>query len=601
MKKTIIFIFSALIALSAYSQTVMKIAGKKISKQEFEYYYHKNAVDDSTKIDFDEYTTRFINFKLKVQEAYSRQMDTVKSFQKELTGYREQLIQPYLTDQQLIDQLVDEQYERLQADVDVSHILFRVESNGDTVNAWKKVQEALKRLKKEKFEDVAATMSEDPSMNGGDGRIGWITGLNTVYPFEIAAYNTPIGGYSNPIRTMFGYHIIKVNALRPSRGQVKVAHIFKRIKEDFTQNQKDSLKNVVYNIYNDLKAGKIDFSDAASKYSDDGNARNGGVLPWITTGKTNELFENAAFSLQNPNDISEPIEASYGWHIIMLIEKKPLDSKDEMKKFILSRMKGDERASMITDSFINKLKLGYNFKVVNSGDTLATFADVALTKDDLNKFLEKNTNIGADTLDVFFNSTLYDYENKNLENKYPEFGLLMKEYKDGILMFNISQIEIWNKAAKDTAGLRRYFIEHKDKYQWDAPRYKGIIVHCVDKNTMKRAKKMLKTTTFESAYDCLVNLNIDGKKYVKLERGVFAEGKNPYVDYFIFKKGSLPENKKYPESFVTGKLINAPETYKDIKGPVLSDYQSVVEAEWIKRLQAKYPVEIYSDVLKTVK
>lgn len=589
MKKIFSAAFLAAVSLCSYSQTAMTVAGEDISKQEFEYYYKKNVVYDSVQMPIDEYTERFINFKLKVAEAKSRKMDTIASFRKELESYRNQLITPYLVDSVKIKELAQEEYTRLLEDVNVSHILFRTERNGDTLTAYNKAKEALARLEKGNSEDFE--------------EIGWITGLTTVYPFENAAYNTPVGKHSGIVRTVFGYHIVKVNDRRTSRGQVKVAHIFFR-KKNTTPTQLDSLKSAVYSIYDQLTKDKISFAEAAAKYSDDATGKSGGELPWITTGKTNEIFEDAAFALETNGQISAPVEAPYGWHIIQLIDKKPIPSFSEMKGAIESRMNGDERREIIYRSFIDKLKKEYNFNTATSGSdsVLATFADITLTTDSLNKFIELNANIGADTLDSFFSTALFEYEKNNLEKKHPEFGLLMNEYHDGILMFNISQDEIWSKAAKDTAGMRTYFEANREKYKWDTPHYKGIIVHCVSKDVMKRAKKMLSTVDFESAYQCLLNLNINGKKVVKLEKGVYSEGKNAYIDYLVFKKGKLPENKKYPEVFVTGKMLGfSPETYKDIKGPVLNDYQTVIEQQWVDSLKKVYPVTTYPMVISTVK
>lgn len=605
MKRIFSAAFLAAITLCAYSQTVMNIAGEDISKQEFEYYYNKNNVNDTVKMPIDEYSERFINFKLKVKEAKSRQMDTVTSFRKELESYRNQLIKPYLIDSAKIEELVQEEYTRLLEDVNVSHILVRVGQDGDTLTAYNKAMDAFNRLDNEKFEDVARSLSEDPSMDGADGNIGWITGLTTVYPFETAAYTTPIGKYSNVTRTMFGYHVVKVNARRSTRGQVKVAHIFFRKKDNYTPQQLDSLKQAVFAVYEQLTKEKISFADAAAKYSDDNNGKNGGEMPyWITTGTTNDIFEDAAFSLSERGQISAPVEAPYGWHIIELLDRKHISPLSEMRPVIESRIKSDERREIVYRSFIDKLKEYYKFKLATaySDTVLATFADVVLTKDSLKKFVETNANIGPDTLDLFFSTTLYEYEKRNLEKRYPEFGLLMNEYRDGILMFNISQEEIWNKAAQDTAGMHAYFEANKEKYNWDTKHYKGIIVHCTTKDVKKRAQKMLSTVSYESAYQCLSNFNTEKSKVLKLERGVYPEGKNQYIDYFIFKKGKLPENKKYPEVFVTGKMLGlTPESYKDVKGPLLNDYQAVLEQQWVDTLRQKYPVTIYPEVLETVK
>lgn len=592
----------SLTATAMFGQAVMKIADKDVSKQEFEYYYNKNIVDDSTKMSVGDYAERFINFKLKVADAYNKKMDTVSSFIKELDGYRNQLIPPYLTDDSLKQVLVKEQYARMLEDIDVSHILIKIED--DTLKAYNKALEALNALKTESFGKVAAKYSDDRSSLADSGRIGYITALSTVYPFEIAAYSTPKGEISGPVRTMFGYHIIKVNDRRPTRGQVRVAHIFKRKPASNKPASLDSLKQAVNTLYSEIKDGKITFADAAKAESEDGAAKRGGELPWITTGKTNELFEETAFSLDTIGSM-RVIEAPYGWHIIKLLEKKPIDSLEESAPLIESRLRGDERSILIYESFINKLKREYGFKEyspVGKDGVIASYADVKLTTDSLKKFVETHANLSSDTLKQFFNNSIFEYEKRNLEKKYPEFGLLMQEYKDGILMFNISQEEVWGKAAKDTTGLRKYFQAHKEEYKWDTPHYKGIIIRCASKDVKKQAQAMLNSVPMESAADCLANLNMDGKRNVKVEKGVFAKGKNKIVDAIIFKDGKIPEDPKYPEVFVVGKVLKKyPESYKDVRGPVLNDYQNVVEAAWIAKLKKKYRVEVYQDILNTVK
>lgn len=601
MKKIFFLTIMSLSAVAMFGQTVMKIAGKEVSKPEFEYYYNKNVVGDSTKMSVAEYALRFINFKLKVADAYNRKMDTVSSFIKELDGYRNQLIPPYLTDDSIKKVLVKEQYARMLEDVDVSHILIRVAE--DTTAAYNKAMEALKELERESFGKVAAKYSEDPSMAGDSGRIGYITALTTVYPFEVAAYNTPVGKYSGPVRTMFGYHIIKVNNRRPTRGQVKVAHIFKRKPIGAKSASLDSLKQVVYSLYSDIKNGKTNFADAAIAGSEDGAAKSGGELPWITTGKTNELFEDTAFAMDTIGSM-RVIEAPYGWHIIKLLDKKPIDPIEDVTPLIESRMRGDERTLVIYDSFINKLKREYNFKQyspVGADSVIASFADVKLTQDSLKSFIETHANLGKDTVKQFIDSSIFDYEKRNLEKKYPEFGLLMQEYKDGILMFNISQEEVWGKAAKDTTGLRKYFEAHKEDYAWDTPHWKGIIVRCASKDIKKQAQAMLNTVPMESATECLSNLNLDGKRNVKVEKGVFAKGKNKIVDAKIFKDGKMPEDSKYPEVFLVGKVLKKyPESYKDVRGPVLNDYQTKVENDWISILKKKYKIEVYMDILDSI-
>ncbi len=315
MKKLFLISFLCLYAGLSFAEdvkeVVMTIDNKPIYKDEFEYYYKKNnAGSNYEKISISDYAELFVNFKLKVAEAYNLKMDTAKSFHDELLGYRDYLIKPYLTDNAKKEQFVKEEYSHLLEDVNVSHILFTLESDAspkDTLEAYKKAVAAKKRiLNGEKFEKVAKEVSEDPSARENSGKLGYITGMMVVYPFEKAAYATPVGEITGPIRTRFGYHIIKVNEKRKSPGEVLVAHIMKRVPTDATDSTKKEIKKGVFDMYKELVNG-ANFEEMAKANSDDhGTAQKGGELPWVGTGKTNPEFEEAAFALKKKGDISAP-------------------------------------------------------------------------------------------------------------------------------------------------------------------------------------------------------------------------------------------------------------------------------------------------------
>ncbi len=602
MKKIVFCTIAIFFLINTNAQVVMNINGKDISKQEFEYFYHKNNSNTSSNyISLDEYVDLFINFKLKVADAYEQKMDTAKSFKDEFNSYRNQLIRPYLTDDSIKEVLVKEAYSRLKEDIEVNHILFRIENQNDTIAAYEKAMSAKKRINKKNFEKIALETSEDPSVKQNKGRLGYVTGMMLVYPFEKAAYDAKIGKVVGPIRTRFGYHLILVTNRRPSKGEIKVAHIFKRKPEKADSTSIDSIRTFVNSIYKLASAGS-DFAELAKKYSEDeANASQGGVLPWLSIGRTNETFETAAFALKDSGAISKPVEASYGWHIIRLLEKRPIQSLDDSRQQIESRINGDERANIINTSFINKIKKTYNYKA-GKGDTIATFANVVLTKDNLNKFSAARPR-NSDSLTQFINTSLIDYENSNLEQRYPEFGMLMKEYYDGILLYYISKEKVWDKASKDTAGLRMQFEQNKEKYRWKKPHYKGIIVYCASKEIKDKAADIIKTVPKDSVSQYLKRqLNVNKTINVKIESGIYEQGRNQVIDALVFNEGSLPINEKFPEVLVDGYIQKEyPETYKDIKGPVSNDYQEILEKSWIDSLRKTYPVIIYDNILKTVK
>ncbi|NLK92803.1 MAG: hypothetical protein GX273_06665 [Bacteroidales bacterium] len=641
MKKWIVFIFVSLSVSYTLAQknTIVTIDQKPISIEEFEYYYNKNNTNDlQQKMPVEEYMQLFVNFKLKVHQAYMLQMDTAQTFKQELEGYRNQLIKPYLTDNEKIDDLVKEAYQHLLEDVDVSHILIRLNANptpADTIAAYTKAMTAYKRVTNgESFEKIAVEFSEDPTVQENKGRLGFITGMMVVYPFEKTAYTTPVGQVSAPIRTRFGYHIIKVHDKRKTQGERLVAHILKRIPEDASEKQKAAIERSIKSIYEDLAKG-ADFQRLAQANSDDQSSANkGGEISWVGTGKTTPEFENAVFNLQNIGDISQPVKTEFGWHIIKLLDKRDIMTLQEAYPLIEPRVKTDERANIIANSFIEKLKKTYNFKsyptnlhalqtlLAQPNDNILeqtktynlpiyTFADQVITQSDLIVFLHQQNYtknpIDLSLLDILANqvanNTIIKYENSMLEKKYPEFGLLMNEYKEGILLFNISNEMVWSKASKDIEGLTDFFEKNKKSYAWDKPRFKGAIIYCDSKQSFKTAKKIAKATPEKELSTKLKQtLNSNEKNAVKIETGLFAEQTNPVVDKLVFKKGKLEKNNDYPYIFTSGNIQkHYPDSYQDIRGIVINDYQNYLDKQWIEELRSKYPIVIDTSVLNSLK
>ena len=437
MKKIALILSSLIVCSSIVAQTLLTINDKEISKQEFEYYYNKNSHIESDTLSAEDYLEMFINFKLKVEEAYSLKYDTVASFNEEFNTYRNPLAAGYLIDSVKIKELEKEAYNNLLKDIYVSHILFRTESEEDSV-ALEKALAARKRTKKMDFNKLASEVSEDPSVVYNEGNLGWVTGMTMVYPFEKAAFSLKKGKVSEPIKTTFGYHLIKVHKIRPTRGEVEVAHIFKRKPEGADSAQIDAIRKEMQRIHAVLKNGG-EFEDLVKAHSEDKNTKKGGILPyWVSTGQTNDIFEDAAFSLKYPGDFSEVIEAPYGFHIIKLIDKHDKPSYNRWLPQIQTRIRMDERALIVRKSFVDKTRKEYKLS-----DTLTD----------------------AEVLEI---------ANKDLENKYPEFGFLMQEYRDGILLFNISKDLIWDKASKDEAKLKEIYEEGN----FDKPynKVRGIII-----------------------------------------------------------------------------------------------------------------------------
>jgi len=645
MKSPVIALLTFLaLSVGSFAQTydpvLMTINGKPVLKSEFEYIYNKNNTNNSLdKKTLDEYVDLFINFKLKVEEAKRQGIDTTASFLGELSGYRSQLTKPYLTDSSVDEALLHEAYERSKTDLDVSHILIRIPQNAtpsDTLKALNEINGIWKRLEKESFAKVAKEVSQDQSAEQNNGHIGWISAFRTVYPFETAAYNTAVGSYSAPVRTAFGYHIVKVHARRNSLGDVLVSHIMiLTSKGNEAQNKK--AKVTIDSLYQRVLAGD-DFGALAKKYSQDkGSAVKNGELPWFGSGRMVPEFETAAFALKNVGQISKPVQSAYGWHIIKLLNKKGLAPFDELKAELESKIKRDERANKGQQVFLDRLRSEYDYKLItanleefykllkNKKLSDSTFiADAAklnkplfsfdgkyYSQSDFAQYLKKNQGTDKMTpseiidgkLKAFADAELLAYEDSQLENKYDDFRFLMQEYHDGILLFEVSNKEVWDKASKDTQGLIKYFNKHKVDYTWEKPHFKGRVIFCKDKETLNAAKLIVKKSAADSIDKYLkVRLN-DSIQHVKVEKGLYVQGDNKVVDSEIFKsKEKYVPATDYPYFFVEGKLLkNKPEDYSDVRGLVTADYQEYLEQEWIKALRAKYPVTVDQNVLKTVK
>lgn len=640
LKSSIAFWIFLLIGSAALAQSsdpvIMKINGKSIPRSEFEYMYNKN--NSGSNLDnksLDDYANLFVDFRLKVEEALTQKLDTQPSFIKELTSYQKQLEEPYLQDTVERNRLVNEAYDRIKNEVQVSHILIKIPGIGnaaDTLEAYNKAMDIWKKAQKGDFTKLAKEYSEDPSVQKNDGNVGWITALHTPYAFETAAFETPVGAVSKPVRTYLGYHLIKVTNKRPSRGEVLAAHIMKFVHPDSIKAQS---KITIDSIYQRVLAGD-DFAILAQKYSDDkGSARNGGKLGWFgVKQRMVPEFEDAAFALKNVGDVSQPVLSYYGYHIIKLLDKRPLANFDKMRPELLSGVMNDARSKLIKESFIKNTEKEYGFTLNNAAvqefkniankyvptdsmykvkvseldKPLFTIGDKSYNQSDFGEFLLQNPSVNGiqadfinDKLNDFVAKKVTDYELAQLDKKYPEYHYLMKEYHDGILLFDISNKEVWDRASNDTKGLKKYFEENRENYVWEKPHYKGNIIYCKDKATLKTAKVIAKNASPDSLSNYLNDRLNDSIKYVKVVRGLWTQGEDTIVDKYVFKKGKFEPTAEYPYVFVSGNLLKKyPETYEDVRGAVITDYQNYLEKEWIKLLRKKYPVWIDENVLKTV-
>ncbi len=637
-------------------KTLLTIGDENIPVKEFVRVYEKNNTDEEKAQPdaIEKYLDLYINFKLKVKEAEDLKLDTVASFKKELAGYRKTLAKPYFNDESVIDSLIREAYDRMKYDVRASHILLMLDKNAspkDTLAKYKKIMDIRQEIIDGKdFAEAAVEYSEDPSARdikeipgkqkarkGNHGDLGYFTVFNMVYPFETAAYNTPVGEVSMPVRTDYGYHIIKVTDKRPAMGKAEVAHIYVRLRPDATPE--DSLRKTekIFNIYDKLQQG-MDWDSAAKEYSEDkGSAAKGGLLPKFTSSRIVPEFVIAIDSLK-PGEYSKPVKTIYGWHIIKLISVERPGTFEEEKKELNQKVRKDMRAKLSKQAVIDKVKNDYGYKVYEDAkDEVFALIDSTVLKGEFNpdsvnlvedkplikigktdktqkdfmdyvaKHQRKQIKVKKDIyLNSLFNKFSDDfcmeYKDQHLEEEYPEFASLMKEYHDGILLFNLSDQKVWNKAVEDSAGLEKFYEANKDNYKWKE-RVDATVYYVIKKEDADKVFEILKTTDDDGAI--AQKFIEDSISSVKIKPGLYEEGDNKYVDRVQKKEGLYKAADSDVEDlivFVRVKGIKPPsiKTLDEARGVVTADYQDYLEKEWVKNLREKYPVKINEKVLKKV-
>ncbi|MES2285325.1 MAG: peptidylprolyl isomerase [Bacteroidota bacterium] len=640
-----LFAFTSINAQKNSDAVLMTIGSTKVTVAEFGNVYHKNNTKEvaNDNKSLNDYVDLFVNFKLKVKEAEEMRLDTAKAFRDELAGYRKQLAQPYLTDKDVNEKLLKETYNRLQEDVRASHILVKVAETAfpkDTLEAYTKIMSIRARiLKGEDFNKVASEkgISDDPSSKENGGDLGYFTALQMVYPFETAAFTTKVGDISMPVRTRFGYHIIKVVDKRKAQGEVLVSHIMVKTGPNLTKEDSLNTYSKITEIYNKLKAGSK-FDELATQFSDDKqSSKKGGELPWFTTNKMPYEFEKAAFELKNKTDFSAPVKTKYGWHIIKLIDKRSLASFDNMKNELKDKITKDSRSQAGRASLIAKVKSEYKFKenlsardefypLVDSTlfeghwntakasslkKTMFNFNDKVFTQADFTNYIvnhqSKLAKMDAKMLInkmyiQFVDEMAVTYEESRLDKKYPEFKALMEEYHDGILLFELTDQKVWSKAVKDTLGSKEFYEKNKANYMWDE-RADASVYSCSDASIAKVVRTYL--TDNKTEKDILADINKDSQLNLQVETRLFSKADNEFVDK-NWKAGisidMVSEKDKKVVIVAVNKILPAGQkSYADSKGMVTADYQNHLEKQWLDQLKKKYSVTIDKNVLATIK
>jgi peptidyl-prolyl cis-trans isomerase SurA len=618
-------------------EVLLTVDDEPIMTSEFLRVYNKNLdlVKDESQKDVDGYLKLFTEYQLKLKEAKRLKLDEDTKYQREFLRYKKQLTKNYLSENKVTDALVKEAYERNSFDVNASHVLVRLDGNAkDTIEAYNQVLKLRERVLKEGFDTVKADVHNGQTIFLED--LGYFSAFKMVYDFETAAYNTPKGEISMPFRTQFGYHVVKVNDKRPSRGTITAAHIM------IALQQKDSLLNPeerINDIYKKLQQGEK-FESLAKQFSDDkSSARNGGKLSSFKSGQlSSTIFEDHAFALKNDGDISQPFKSEYGWHIVKRISLEPIQSFEELKPTIESKVKRDSRSQLINEAMVDELKkryeISYNseakkyftpllddnyftrswrlpedfdkdkivFTIGNRSFTYEEFGHHLMSAQ--RNYANKKGDFSVivdNEFDKFFENSILQYREDNLELENEDFANILKEYRDGLLLFDLMEKEIWNKASKDTVGLEAFYQKHKAKYQW-SDRVDVVIATSANEDYAKKALKMMKKGKSEE--EIKKALDTDSQKNIIFTKGVFNTN-DPKLPANLKIEQGVSEIYSHNDAFhvidVKSVLPAGNKTLEEAKGNVINDYQTEIEANWINSLHKRFKVELNEKALEKVK
>jgi len=616
------------------SIVLFTLDGKPTFTNEFVYLYRKNHTNksqDYTESKIDEYLNLFINFKLKITEAQKRGIDTTAKFNKELKTYREELKKPYRAEKDVLDKLTREAYDHLTMEVKASHILIQLKPDAtpeDTLSAFNKISDIKKRIVAgEDFEKLARELSDDPSAKQNGGSLGHFTAMQMVYPFEKAAYQTKVGEVSSIVRTRFGYHLIKVVDKRPSKGEVEVSHILLRS----TKDNETKVKNLIFEIYDQIKKGRS-WDELCKQYSEDSNTKNaGGKLRPFGVGALAAVpeFEATAFAMQNPREISDPFQSNIGWHIIRLEKKIPVPPYAEVESSLKKRVARDERMKISEQALEVKRKKDLGF--VENSETktkVMALADSSLLKGkwklsgnpELKKLVLISINGKQVTAGNFilwveqqqvsskltppaYMNQLYESwteeringaEEEKIIKENPDFKYLLAEYREGILLFEIMEKEVWNKASEDSVGQRKYYNEHINKYE-AGNRIEARIFSTTDKSFLDEVKK--KVTHGDTLKEA------DMKKFKSAQNfRNYEKGESKVIDKVNWVPGLQEAEIDGTYYLVEVKKLVAPgpKTLEEARAKVISDYQDSLEKNWVASLKNKYRVVLNNKGKKTV-
>lgn len=637
------FFLAASLVMAQDSEVLFTIDSHEVHTEEFKYIYQKNNPHDA-RPDVDdilEYLELYINFKLKVTRARELQIDTIASLSQELKSYRDQLSRTFLMNREVIGKLTQELFERKQQDVEVSHVLVAVSREApeeEVEKARKKALEMREQLKKaDSFSDFARKHSEDPSVERNGGNIGFITAPlpNGFYHFETAIYENEVGELSEPVRSPMGFHILKANERRPAKGEVEVAQILIRSREQQSGSD-DAAIEKLSDAITELQKG-VPFSEVAREYSEDAStAQRGGYIGFIGINLFDPAFETAAFGLEEDGDYSAPVRSRIGYHIIQRLSKRPIDNFEEMEPILKQKIEDSERKDIVLENLVKSIKEdagyfpqkevldtfisglssevftyrwrvpedledGVLFKIGEKPYFLSEFAEHLRRNTRQRLRMSTDTDIRKGVMQIYedyVGDAAIRYHEARLAETHPEFRALIREYEEGILLFEINRMKVWDKATQDTSGLRAFYERNIDRYMTDPA---AKVVHFTIKNANERRAERVHSRAQTTDIESLIE-RFDGRRGMEISTEEERLTKSGLPESLNYEENFLSELTKtedghYRFSIVKELIEPEPRGLDRARGFVIADYQERLEKEWMLNLNRRYEVEVNQQAL----
>jgi peptidyl-prolyl cis-trans isomerase SurA len=632
---------------STDDRTLFTVDGKPVTVGEFVYIYTKTNADqaDFSEPSLREYLDLYTKFKLKVARAREMRLDTIKILQEELAGYRRQLADSYLTDRAITDPLAQELYERIQRDVDLSHILITVASDAapaDTLAAYRRIASVKSQIEAGKFDFAAAAQefSADRFSAERGGRVGYLTAPlpDGLYNLETVAYTATPGQLVGPIRTKLGYHLVQVNGSRPARGEIEAAHILVR-----TEDRPEGMVIArIDSIYQALENG-ADFRALAARTSEDARtAEKGGYIGFFGINRFEKAFEDAAFALDNDGDYSRPVRSQVGFHIIQRISRKGIQPFNLERPQLERKVKADTRFAIARRQMLERIKQRADFRqrepvldrfVASLTDTFRNFRwtapepspqvlfemnnDFRVTQGDFTNWLQNHSRerlaagrsqspqqAARELYATFVEEQVLRYEENQLEKNYPDFAALMREYEEGILLFEATKLEVWDKASQDSVGLAKFFADHRAEYRWDERARTTVFLV-----GLKYEDQLPAIRAYAMGHDAAAvqeRFNTDGNVVVSLDEATYERERIPELRDAPWEVGTVTEATTNRSSGgatfykIETILPPAPKALDEARGYVIADYQDQLERDWIEELSHRFKVKVNKKVFESL-